>query len=224
MTPKAFVFDCDGTLLDSMGMWWDSVPRLLRRYGIEATQRDFAETEHYPVSVCCRIFYEKYGVGGSPEGLVRAYNEMLAEEYRTGIGLCPGALELLEAAQEAGIPMAVASSTDAPLLEIGLAASGIREFFSGVFCTDDYNTSKNEPRIYDVARESLGAGISPAETWVFEDAPFGVATAKRAGYNALGVYDRHRADAEPELKRMADVYVRSLTEVTLDMLDLPAGR
>ena len=220
MRPKGFVFDCDGTLLDSMGMWVEAVPRFVERFGVHATRRDFEETEHLPIPACCRIYHERWGIGDSPEDLERQYNEMLAEEYRTSIGMREGALSALEMGRRAGIPMSIASSTSVPLLEVGLAACGIRDYFEGVFCTADYGTSKDEARIYDVARECLGEGIAPGETWVFEDAPFAAASAKRGGYNVVGVFDRNRADAQDELRRAADVYVRSLDELTLDMLEI----
>ena len=220
LKPRAFVFDCDGTLLDSMGMWGESVPRFVSRFGVTATRRDFEETEHYPIPVCCRIYHEKWGIGDSPEDLERMYNEMLVAEYRSNIGLCDGALDVLEIARAAGIPMAIASSTSVPLLEMGLEANGIRGYFDGLFCTADYGTSKDEPRIYDIAREHLGADIRPEETWVFEDAPFGVESARRGGFKTVGVYDRNREAAQAELERVSDVYVRSLADVTLDRLEV----
>ena len=44
--PRAFIFDCDGTLLDSMGMWLSIQPELLARHGIETVPSDFARFEH----------------------------------------------------------------------------------------------------------------------------------------------------------------------------------
>ena len=128
--PQAFVFDCDGTLLDSMGAWLIIQPRLLATYGVTATSDDFAEFEHLSVEDECAAYRVKWNLDATGEEIYQRLMDMLRDEYATTIVARTGAHAFLEEAARAGIPMAIATSTPAFLVEAGLRHNNMDGFFS----------------------------------------------------------------------------------------------
>ena len=81
-TPQAFIFDCDGTILDSMDMWLDLGPEFLRRYGIQVTAKDLAQFEHLALEEECEAYHRKWGIGRSGKALFEEMSLMLQERYQ----------------------------------------------------------------------------------------------------------------------------------------------
>ena len=223
MTPSVFIFDCDGTLIDSMGMWLQIQPRLLATYGLDLTPDDFAKFESLSVEDECKAYHEEWGVGESGEAVFERLDAMLLEEYRTNIRARAGVRAFLEEAQAASIVCAIATSTPEHLVRAGLAANGLDRFFSVIVTTEMAGRSKDFPDVYNLAleRACAGAGIEEprhGEVWVFEDAPFGLRSAGGAGYRTVGIFDPHGRGTREEVFALADLPVDEFTELSLDRL------
>lgn len=221
--PKALIFDCDGTLLDSMGMWLTVQPALLATYGIQTGPADFAEFEHLSVEEECAAYHRKWGIGASGEDVYARLCEMLSAEYAAHVRPREGAVTFLEAAQEAGIPMAVATSTPAEQVRIGLEANGMLRFMSNITTTGETGKTKEHPDVYDLALSRIcadaGAGsIDPRDVWVFEDAVFGLISSGRAGYRRVGIFDPAGRGVREDVQRNADIFIDSYTELTLERI------
>ncbi len=219
--PAAFIFDCDGTLLLSMDVWLRTQPALLARHGIQATADDFAEFEHLSVEEECEGYHRKWGVGASGEELLRELMEILEHEYRENISARPGALAFLEEAHAAGIPMAIATSTPEHLVRAGLRHNGMEQFFDVVVTTAEAGRSKQFPDVYNLALERLcaarGMELPPHDAvWVFEDAEFGLRSARGAGYRLLGIFDPDGRGAADTVRALSDIYIESYTDLALD--------
>ena len=219
--PAAFIFDCDGTLLLSMDVWLRTQPALLARHGIQATADDFAEFEHLSVEEECEGYHLKWGVGASGEELLRELMEILEHEYRENIPARPGALAFLKEAHAAGIPMAIATSTPEQLVRAGLRRNGMEQFFDVVVTTAEAGRSKQFPDVYNLALERLCAARGmelPTHdaVWVFEDAEFGLRSARGAGYRLLGIFDPDGRGAADTVRALSDIYIESYTDLALD--------
>ena len=79
--PSAFIFDCDGTLLQSMGMWLTVQPELLASYGVQTTADDFAEFESLPMIGECEGYHRKWGVGADAREVYDRLMAMLLAHY-----------------------------------------------------------------------------------------------------------------------------------------------
>lgn len=215
--PRAFIFDCDGTLVDSMGVWLGVQPRLLASYGVHGlTSEDFAEFESMSVEDECAGYHAKWGVGVSGEEICARLMGMLEGAYAKDVLPRPGAVAFLERAHASGIPMAIATSTPEPLVRAALAHAGIEHLFQNVTTTAMAGASKDNPDVYDLAlarlAEGLGLGrVAPGEAWVFEDAGFGLMSAGAAGYRRVGIYD--------EAGRFTREVVRDRCEIFIDGYD-----
>lgn len=221
--PMVLIFDCDGTLLDSMGMWLTCQPRLLASYGISTVPDDFAAFEHLAFEDECAAYHDTWGIGSSGRDVMDRFNEMLEREYRESVPALPGVRDLLDEAQAAGALMAIATSTPAHLVQIGLEANGLDRYFAAIATTGEAGRSKSFPDVYDLAlhRACARGGIDAVareEAWVFEDAPFGLKSAGDAGYNTVGIFDPAGRAERETVFRLADLPVDSLEEISLDRL------
>ncbi len=213
---RGAIFDCDGTLLDTMGLWHAMEEELARMagHGLTAEEVDLLCTLTLPETA--RYFHEHHGLGENPSEVVALVERMAAEFYRTQARPRPGVLAVLEALREAGVPCAVASSSPHSMLGPGLEGSGLAPYISHVVSVDDVGASKREPAAYNRACELLG---TPREdTWVFEDAVYAVRTAHEAGYPTVGVWDCDQSGTFEELASLADVAVRSFEELDIGRL------
>lgn len=83
--PKvAFIFDCDGTLVNSTPVWAYAQPELLHRHGIDVTVDDFAQFEHLSLEDECQAYHDTWGIGANGEELYRELSDILIDGYSKG--------------------------------------------------------------------------------------------------------------------------------------------
>lgn len=216
---RGIIFDCDGTLLDSMEMWHSLDDRLAARAGVTLTKADRDYLTACTLEECGVYFHETLGIGASSAEVMDSFNEELLRFYENEAVPKPGACELVRALANAGVPMAVASSTPPLLLRTGLERAGLADAMEAIVSVEDVNSSKRDPLVYDTAREALGT--TREQTWGVEDALYAVRTLKAAGYRTLAVFDSMTAGTPDELSAEADVYVPTLEAATLSTFSIP---
>lgn len=211
----ACIFDCDGTLVDSMDAWLSVWPDVAAEFGVRSQASDFDPYEHLSIEQECQEVHRDFGMHGTAEEFEARIREEMAERYRTRVRALPGVRAFLERVAAAGIPMAVATSTSADLVVPCLERNGIAEFFGAVMTTGMVGASKAEPLVYDRAREAVAPGVGRGATWVFEDALFGIETARGAGYRCIAIADPYRPEGEARACELADAFVRDYTELAV---------
>lgn len=209
------IFDCDGTLVDSMGMWSHAAAWLCARHG--ATPPPFDRIEALSLRDTCALLHSDLGIGTSPEALYEELCAHVRDAYEHEVALMPGARAFLEELAATGVPMVIASSTPVRELRCALAAHGIEHFFADVVSTEDVGGRDKEfPDVYLEAARRLG---TPREaTWVFEDAPFGVRTARRAGFPVVGLLNEHDGRREEDVRPYCDVFAHGFAELSPALL------
>lgn len=205
------VFDCDGTLLDSMEAWHIVQGDLARRAGIASSDELTAELSPMTIPEVGNHLHTKYGVGVDADEVVSMIDEGMLAYYRTCAKQRPGALEFVKALVELGVSCSVASSSPQSYLQAGLARAGFSPYLNAIVSVDDVGASKREPTVFNRACKLMGTRID--ETWGFEDSLYALKTLKRAGYRTVGVYDNDLAGTFAALSDIADVSVRSFTEL-----------
>ena len=212
-TIKGAIFDCDGTLLDSMQMWLKAEEEYL--LALKHMPRPDLIDAVRPLSSLEAADYLKteYGILKTIEQINNERNTMLEDYYFNKAGLKDGVLAVLEELSAHGVKMCVATATDNYLVEAGLARCGIRGYFGRIFTCSEEKTSKKWPDIYIRAAEFLGTEIS--ETIVFEDALHAIKSAKKAGFPVVAVYDQSEDDHQEEIRAISDYYYTSLDQMRL---------
>ncbi|MBR3447041.1 MAG: HAD family phosphatase [Oscillospiraceae bacterium] len=184
---RGIIFDVDGTLLDSMGMWSELDRVFLRENGVDPPDDISDIVKKMTVETSSAYFVERFKLDMTPEDVKNRVEELAAEAYRTHLPLKNGAKDFLAAAAERGIPMAVASANYPGLLDAAFRRLGIDGFFRTVLTPGEQLAGKHEPDIYLEAARLLGS--EPAETAVIEDALHAAETAKAAGFYTVGFRD-----------------------------------
>lgn len=220
--PRAFIFDCDGTLIDSMGMWLTIYPRLVARYGLHMTPEDFADTESMAMPEEIAYYHRKLGIGASAEALLEEVRGMIRDEYAERIPLCPGVRPFLDEVASAGIPCIIATSTETDFVHAALERLGVDCFFTDIVTTAEAGASKEHPDVYLMALERVAPGARPADAWVFEDAMFGLEAARGAGFPTVGIYDSHGRADRAVVEANATIFIESFADLYLaDILAYP---
>ena len=184
---RGIIFDVDGTLLDSMGMWQQLDRVFLRENGIEPPADISDIVKKMTVDASSAYFVERFQLDMTPEDVKRRVEALAAEEYRLHLPLKEGAKTFLMQAVAQGIPCAVASANYPALLDAAFARLGIADCFRTVLTPGDQLAGKHQPDIYVEAARQLGT--DPAETAVIEDALHAAETAKAAGFYTVGFRD-----------------------------------
>ena len=206
---KGAIFDLDGTLIDSMGMWRGFGDDFLRSQGIEPDESLSEVFRSFSREQAAEYYIAQGYLTATVEEIVSAMSHKVFSYYRDEVGLKPGAYELIKGLGDMGIPMCIATASDAVGAEAALSRLGIRRFISGIFSCTEIGHSKNEPYIYRAALELLGCEKS--ETVVFEDALHALQTAKGDGFLTAAVYDADEP-RQDKMRQTADLYLTDLSD------------
>lgn len=217
MAIKAAIFDCDGTLLDSMPMWRTATKDLFATYGVEATQAIFDTIEPLSLPETCAYIHDVLGIGKSADDVSHTLDTIVQKGYASCPGPLPHVVHLLENLRAHGVKMAVASSTSQKNLNFALEYFGIAHFFKKTFSTGGSIRSKEYPDIWEAACDYLGC--EKEDTWVFEDAPFGVREAKRADMHTVCIFDTRIQRDFTTCKAYSDIMISSYAELSYDRLN-----
>lgn len=207
---KAVIFDLDGTLLDSMGIWRHAGEIYLRSFGIEAEPGMSDEILKLTIRGGAEYIIKRYGLPVMPEEAVRGINGVMERAYAHDILPKEGALELIKELERRGIPMAVATATDRYLVDIALRRFDMAHCFAGIVtCTEVGVGKRDGADVYEAALKFIGA--QKADCWVFEDSPHAALTALKAGFKVAGVKDIGGGNDQAELKADSSIYLESLS-------------
>ena len=205
------IFDMDGTLLDSMGMWSDLGEKFLRSRGLEPRESFWADVKPLTLMDGARYYKKAYGFTESPEELKNLMEAQIADFYQNQVLPKPGAEKFLMLLKTEGVWMYVATATDRALTEAGLKHAGIDEYFRGIVTCAEAGAGKQESAaVFERALTRLRGDKN--NTIVFEDSLAAIRTAKAAGFRVAGVYESQWEAEQAEIKNLADYYITSFEE------------
>ena len=215
----AFIFDCDGTLVNSTHVWAYAQPELLHRHGVDVTVDDFAQFEHLSLEDECQAYHDTWGIGANGEELYRELSDILIDGY-SKVPPREGLLAFLEQTKAAGIALCVATSTPAELVKSALAGAGLDAYMEFVTTTGESGRSKQFPDVYELALRRLEErrGHKFERAWVFEDAVFGLKSSGVAGFKRVGIYDPHGRMKRDDVRANCDIFIDSYEELDLARL------
>lgn len=201
-----WIFDMDGTLTDSMGIW-DEVPfALLEQYG--RTPKPDLRQVLLPLGMAesARYLIREYQLPLDEANYDAAVMEAVGRLYRT-VELKPGVRKILERLKAEGAHLCVCSNTWQPMCERVLGDLGVLDYFDFALSAQDGFTKK-EPAIFLEAMRRVG-GHTPAECVVCEDAVHAARTAHRAGFPVIGIADYYSRTDEPEMRALSQQFLTS---------------
>jgi HAD superfamily hydrolase (TIGR01509 family) len=181
--PAALIFDCDGTLVDTMPLHWQVWQQLLPKYGLRLSAERFYAMGGVPSRELVRLLAQEQGVSVDP----LAFEAEKEQGYLALLSLVKPIPEVVRIAQaHAGrLPMAVASGGSRRVIQTVLRHVGLRHLFRVLVTHEDVQRQKPAPDIFLEAARRLG--VPPARCRAYEDTDVGLAAIRAAGMEAVDV-------------------------------------
>lgn len=210
MKAAGIIFDLDGTLLDSMGVWSDVGSNFIRGLGLEPKKTLREDTRTLSLFQAAEYLKRTYELTESTDFIMESINNMISDYYHHLLQPKEGAIELLEYLKDKEVPLCIATATASHLVEPALERTNMRHYFGSVHSCVDLGKGKDDPAIFYAAQKALGSPL--LETWVFEDALYAAKTAKAAGFTVVGVHDLSAQHHQEEIKAISHYYIENLIQ------------
>lgn len=212
---KGVIFDFDGTLADSLGVWGEIDIQFMKKRGFEVPEgyekiisaMNFIQAAEYTI--------ELMGLKETPQQVAQEWYEMAISEYAHNVYFKENAKRFVEILRSKGIKTAIATASERELIFPALENNKASQLFDAIATTSEVKRGKGFPDVYDLARDRLG--LRTEECVVVEDILQGIQGAKIGGYIAVGVYEKRSEESAQEIKKNADFYVQNFTQL-IDMI------
>lgn len=179
----AYLFDCDGTIADSMPLHYIAWKKALGEWNCEFDEKLFYAWGGTPIADIISTLNERYGLS-MPVEVVSHRRETFYFELLPQLKAVPEVLEVIEA-QQGRIPFAVVSGSTKESVTASLVALNLLDKFDAFVCAGDYAKSKPDPEAFLLAAAKLG--VAPKHCLVFEDTEMGIRAATAAGMASVKV-------------------------------------
>ena len=183
MSIQGLIFDCDGTLADTMPLHWRAWQAVTRRHGVHFPEERFYALGGVPSRDILQMLRVEQGLSIDPQAVAREKEEEYLN-WLTDVGPVPEVVEVARA-HHGRIPMAVASGGIKPIIERVLVHLGIRDFFVAVVTSEDVQQQKPAPDIFLEAARRIQ--VAPQFCRAYEDTDLGLQAIRSAGMEAVDI-------------------------------------
>jgi len=173
---RAYLFDCDGTIADSMPLHYLAWKQALGEHGCDFPEDVFYRWGGMPVHEIISTLNQKHRLA-MPVEEVAVRKENLYYESLPRLTAVPEVLEVIEASH-GSVPFAVVSGSTRESVTASLLSLNLLDKFDALVCAGDYRRSKPHPEAFLLAAERLG--VAPESCLVFEDTAMGIEAATAA--------------------------------------------
>ena len=208
---KAVIFDMDGTLIDSTGIWHEIDKAFFAKRNMELPSDYAQHIVHLGLTQAAVYTKNTYHLEESIQDIMDEWHKMSIDMYRYDVPLKPGALELLKLFKDNGIKMAIATANDDSLYKPCIERLGIGEYFDEIADVNSAKEGKQSAKIYLDLANKLGS--EPQNTLVLEDMPTCVKTAFNSGFLTVAVYDKASKEYDQEKKDNSLLFIHDFYEL-----------
>ena len=205
-----YIFDFDGTLVDSMQQWSSKMLNVLDSNNIT-----------YPPDIIKTItplgdrgtaeYFRSLGVKMNVQEILDLMDRYAMHEYEFNIPAKPYVAETLSRLKSAGHSLNVLTASPHKMLDICLNRLNLSAFFDNIWSCDDFAYTKSQPEIYIETAKRLNV---PTGECIFADDNYNaVSAAKAAGMITIGVYDASSAESETQMRKLCDKYILNFREL-----------
>ena len=207
---KTYLFDFDGTLVNSMPTFVKVMLRILNENNISysddiikiITPLGLKGTAEYFISL---------GLNKSIEEIGKTMYEYFYYEYAHTIPAKENVIDTLKELKAQGHSLNVLTASPHLTLDACLKRLDMFDLFDNVWSCDDFNTSKSNPEIYTAVAKKLGVKVE--EVLFLDDNYNADKTAKTAGMKVCGVFDESSSEYEQEMRELCDFYAKDFREI-----------
>ena len=205
-----FLFDLDGTLIDSNGIWKDVDREFLARRGMPYTHAYYEGVAHTIFPLAAKFTKEFCHLSESCEEIMAEWMD-LARDLYAHVPVKPGVRAYLKQCRAEGRRMAVVTSSVPEHCRTALHHLNLEKYFERIVFAHDLGLEKKDPEIWRLAARE--GGVRPEDCTIFDDSLAACGGAWAAKMRVVGVYDRFFSQDEKEMRDFCDVYIQSFEEL-----------
>ena len=208
---QAVIFDMDGTLIDSTGLWHEIDKRFFSKRNMDLPKDYAQKIVHLGLKQAAVFTKETYGIKETPDEIIQEWRQMAIDFYVNEVQLKDGALDLLKLFKNRGLKLAIATANDAELYMPCINRLGIGSYFDFI---DDVNISqkgKEDGKIYLDLVDKMQT--KPENTLVLEDMPTCLKTVHSIGFLTIAVFDKASIKYEEEKRSNSDLFINTFSEL-----------
>lgn len=205
------IFDLDGTLLDSMGVWENIDIKFLEKRGFTATEDYIKALTPMGFRAAAKYTIERFGLNETAEDIIDEWNRMSFNAYCNEVRLKPHAKEYLLFLTKSHVKLGIATALTSNMFEPALKNNDIFHLFDIFTSLSEVKRGKGFPDIYLLAAQKLG--LPPTKCMVFEDISAGIIGAKSGGFRTCGVYDKYSEYEWKDIIALSDKSIMDFGEL-----------
>lgn len=201
-----YIFDFDGTLVDSMPTWSGVHIKALVKAGIKVPD-NFVETITPLGNINASKYTISLGLEISLNDYLKNISELLYYEYLNNVTLKDFVFDFLKDLKNAGNSLNVLTASPHYYVDGCLKKHNVYNLFDNVWTIEDFGLTKSQPEIYIAVAKKLGVNVH--ECLFFDDNFTALKTAKTTGMKTVGVYDLSSKNNTEQIKEISDYYIES---------------
>ena len=205
-----YLFDLDGTLIDSNGIWANVDRTFLARRGLPYTREYYEGVAHTILPLAAGFTKEYCHAAESCEEIIAEWMDLARDSY-AHVALKPHVREVLDKLKAKGERLAIFTSSVPVHCETALRVHGLAPYFERVVFAHDLGVDKGTPEAFRMACEQLG--VAPEECVFLDDSVKSCRAAKAAGLYVIGVYDAFFEDTKADMPAACDRFINSFAEL-----------
>ena len=218
MDIKAVIFDLDGTLIDSMGVWVKVDKEYLKKRDITPPENLFDDVKSGNSFTEIAVYFkEKFNLPDTIEEIMTEWILMVEEHYKNRIELRPGVKNFLELLHENKIKTAIGTSNELQLTELVLKSHGIFDYFDVIVSGCKGIKGKPYPDIFLEAASLID--VKPEHCLVIEDTLVGVEAALNAEMTVFAIEDKQASGDRTIIKEKADYFAKTFDQIEIEFMN-----
>lgn len=205
------LFDLDGTIVDSNGIWLTVDKTFLARRGAPYTQA-YRDGVAHTILQNCAVFTKAYlHLEESCEEIIAEWMELAKDAY-ANVELKPGVRAYLDRCRAVGERMAVFTASVPAHCQTALRHHRLEGYFEKIIYAQELGEDKNTRAVFQHTAALLG--VTPEECVLFDDSLAACKAAKAAGMSVVGVRDDFFQKDEPAMRLLCDRFIENFTDLT----------
>ena len=218
MQHKYYLFDFDGTLVDSMPTFCSCMLRILDENHISYSKNITKTITPLGLNGTAEYFIHTLGLDMEKNRLMNLMKEYMLDAYFYTIPAKANVISVLKTLKDQGASLNILTASPHITLDACIKRLGIWELFDNIWSCDDFQTTKADPQIYAMAAAKMHTSIE--EILFLDDNINADHVAKSAGMQVCGVYDESSKDYMDQIKATTDFYICDFQE----LLHLETGK
>lgn len=213
---KGILFDLDGTLIDSMGVWSNLDASFVESRGHEFKEEYIDELKSKSIVELPEFFHRVYGIDADLEEIRSFMAETMVDHYKNNFEYKDGVEDKLRQIKDGGFKMCITTATISEFCEEASERLGLYDYMEFIQTPDRAGVEKSDPEYFQIAIDKLGT--EPEQTYVFDDALYALEIADSFGMVTVGVYDQSSELERDQIKEISDLYISSFLELDVGKL------